>query len=486
MFLKRMPTIFKSLAVVVVFTTALSALPAQELTWPSDWQSYLPTAWTWACAQWQNPQGTTDGQSLRDAMAREFLQTWPQTQTRFLNSDEIHLLQNSILTKARVALDKTITDYRNQVAEAQITNSVEPSTTSIQGWRDESELWRQFRLQPQLIPLVNPLPLTFGGPTDGTEVSLVKAGTPADMAQTLNTDLLFWGTLNSKGKIWHLELGLWSRLENRNLMVWKDSFLPDEIHDRLEKAHNAFQTIFLGRAWASLTLHTKPENALYRVNGKSYGNPLVLQDISPGPVTIQVEAPGYLTEKKTITLPANQQTSLTWSLKPSKEAPVNIETTPEGADVWIDSQWVGKTPLKVPPPTEKEHLQIQLEHYESITVALSPGQKDLSFLLMPEHPKPDLQKAKDQFYLSLAVFSFSLTSTILARAFSDQWTNLTNQYASAYALNPIPSIYDNYSQAYQWAQNFRYGAYGGLVLTSGVFVWMMMELSAYIHVAETQ
>ncbi len=478
------PTIFKLFALTGLLCA--SVLSAQDLTWPTDWQADLPTSWTWVCAQWQNPQGTPDGQSIRDAMAREFVQNWPDISTRFLDSEEIHLLQNSILTKARVALDKIITDYRNQQAEAEITDSAPPSTTSIQGWRDESQLWHQFRAHPELVPLVNPLPLKFGGPSDGTVVSQVKPGAPADMAQALNADLMFWGILHSRGKIWHLEIGLWSRLENRNLLVWDDSFLPDEIHERLEKAHNAFQTLFLGRAWASLTIHAQPSTVLYRIDGKSYGNPLVLRDLPPGRVKIEAEAPGFLTMTKTLNLAANKQTSLTWTLERSKAPPVSIETTPEGADVWVDSRWLGKTPLKVPSPISKAHLQLELDHYESISSSITPGQKDLNFLLLPAQPKPDLQKAKDQFYLSLAVFSFSLTSTILARAFSDQWTALTNQYAAQYASNANPVVYANYSQAYQWAQNFRYGAYGGLALTTGVFVWMMMELSAYIHVAETQ
>ncbi|NNM55519.1 MAG: PEGA domain-containing protein [Spirochaetales bacterium] len=478
------PTIFKLF--VLAGLLYASALPAQDLTWPTDWQAQIPTTWTWVCAQWQNPQGTPDGQSIRDAMAREFVQNWPEISTHFLDSEEIHLLQNSILTKARLALDKTITDYRNQQAEAEITNSAPPSTTAIQGWRDENQLWRQFREHPELVPLVNPMPLKFGGPSDGTVVSQVKPGAPADMSQALNADLMFWGILHSQGKIWHLEIGLWSRLENRNLMVWQDSFLPDEIHDRLEKAHNAFQTLFLGRAWASLTIHAQPASVLYRIDQKSYGNPLVLRDLQPGPLTVEAEAPGYLRMTKTLNLAANKMTNLTWSLKQSSASPISIETTPEGADVWVDSRWVGKTPVKVPSPTTKAHLQIELDHYESISSSITQGQKDLSFLLLPAQPKPDLQKAKDQFYLSLAAFSFSLTSTILARAFSDQWTALTNQYAAQYTSNSNPIVYANYSQAYQWAQNFRYGAYGGLVLTTGVFVWMMMELSAYIHVAETQ
>jgi hypothetical protein len=431
--------------------------------------------------------------SVAAQMAREWIGDWVGVDERPLSGQELHFLQDEALKKARLSLDTTLTQYRLQVAQAHLTGTLPPASSTLDSWKSEDQTWYYFHDHRDQIPLPDPIPLKLVAPSDGSLVSVSDVTDPAALAVQLNVDLLFWGKLSTQGRVWSLKLGLWSRLENRNLKEWRDRFSPDEIKQRMEKAHEAFEEVFLGRPWAGIRLSGEPSSIIFRTERTDpdevskmvlSGTPLVLDDLLPGPLTVHAEAPGFASQTQTYNLQPGVTAHETIKLVSDERKGPLIDSLPPGANVWIDSQWIGVTPVRVMAPVTRESLRVELAGHEPLVTDLEPGARDRTFLLTPPVPKPNVQAAKDRFYFSLAVFSFSLTTTIFAHALSDQWTALTNQYAAAYLGNPTPQIYQNYTDAYHWQQGFQYTSYAGLALTTGVFVWMMMELSTYLQDAE--
>jgi hypothetical protein len=124
-------------------------------------------------------------------------------------------------------------------------------------------------------------------------------------------------------------------------------------------------------------------------------------------------------------------------------------------------------------------------------VLASPGFYDLSFPLVPASPpdlsfnlqkdlgKRDVQqtKARDDFYVSLGVFAFSiplpLFSYALAIDFAVKTLDLTVQGSTTAA-----------AQAKTTSNIFLTTYYAGIALSASLFAWMVTRIVHYVKVAD--
>jgi len=138
------------------------------------------------------------------------------------------------------------------------------------------------------------------------------------------------------------------------------------------------------------SLRTLPDTAMIFIEGLQVGStPLIDYEISAGTTALRIEKPGYIPLDTSITLGINQDSTFTFSLleevveieaTPAVRQPrvgaLTINSEPSGADVLLDGQNVGQTPLRLPGLEIRAYeLVFQKQGFqdysESITVA--PG-----------------------------------------------------------------------------------------------------------------
>jgi hypothetical protein len=140
-----------------------------------------------------------------------------------------------------------------------------------------------------------------------------------------------------------------------------------------------------------LLVTSSPTGASVYLNGNyqgvttSTGGPLDITDLSPGTYTVVLKKSGYQDYTTTVKIVAGQTAQVAATLQasgtpPSGTASVEILSTPEGADIYINNVYKGVTPMElqnVPvDPSQTYTVLIKLEGYNPYTTSgkVSPGQ----------------------------------------------------------------------------------------------------------------
>ena len=272
---------------------------------------------------------------------------------------------------------------------------------------------------------------------------------------------------------------LYSAVEDRVLTTWHGRFAPEEAPQQMGRASDSFREFLMGRPWSGLKVTANVGGTRIRVGGRWHDLPWSSDDLDPGPVELTVEPPGLPRETRHLTLNAGERLTLplTFAGRPDT---IVLETEPAGASLYVDSQYVGPSPQTIDRPLAVTRVRAQAPGYATQAWEIGPQTPSPSKIVLhaPTHPV-SVPDAKDQFYWSLAAFSFSLTSTVFLGAWQQEQANLTSLYASD-GTNTA-----NYLKAYQRYQAVTYAYAGGVTLTSAIFVWMMFELGAYIAADES-
>lgn len=116
-----------------------------------------------------------------------------------------------------------------------------------------------------------------------------------------------------------------------------------------------------------ITLRTEPEaGAAVSIEGEMLGRtPLVDFELVPGLHRIEFSAARYLPEVRELTVEGGQaRQSLTAELTPDW-APVTISTEPPGADILIDGETVGATPMEVEITAGERQIEVRLDGYNA-------------------------------------------------------------------------------------------------------------------------
>lgn len=135
---------------------------------------------------------------------------------------------------------------------------------------------------------------------------------------------------------------------------------------------------------STVTINTVPTNADVSIDGEYVGKSPVTVEITPGNHIVEVTKEHYLPVQKEITVSGS--TTITIRLQPDWGL-VNVYSEPSGADVYIDGQLVGTTPLKEFNLTIGTHeVRIVKEDYQEYVtqVEISPGStKSITATLKP-------------------------------------------------------------------------------------------------------
>lgn len=284
------------------------------------------------------------------------------------------------------------------------------------------------------------------------------------------------GEVRPVGPAFGVRVAVYSEWEGRSLAQWQGFFQPDEAGEAMALAADALRATLLGRDWARLAIRG-PSAVRVRVGDTWSPLPWTSTLLEPGDHEVVVRRPSQPDEVRVVTLESLQSTVLDLEAAPVV-ADLVLETNPPGALLYLDSRYLGPSPQVVERP--QSITRVRVETLDAGTQAWEIGPHTASPFVMnlgPPAVKPDVPRAKDEFYWSLAAFSVSLTSTAFAGAWNGEQAQLANAYAAAGNLRGYDAALDKY-----YLTGTVYVS--GFVLTSGLFVWMMFELGEYLAAAQ--
>lgn len=156
------------------------------------------------------------------------------------------------------------------------------------------------------------------------------------------------------------------------------------------KGKNREQQLFveLEPAWAIISIRSQPSQATVILEGRKLGKTPLEHAVLQGEHQLQFSLEGYETVTKQLLVEAGEDQVLPQVSLPPAKAWIHLLTTPAAANVTLDKQYVGQTPLRLSIQPEKQHqLAIFKPGYQEIkrTIhASNSGSTSLQLTLTPQ------------------------------------------------------------------------------------------------------
>ncbi|WP_297073261.1 PEGA domain-containing protein [Thermococcus sp.] len=125
---------------------------------------------------------------------------------------------------------------------------------------------------------------------------------------------------------------------------------------------------------AELNVSSTPEGAEIYLDGLPLGKTPLSRHVQPGNYTLTIVLKGYFNWTKNVTLGPGENLTINAALRP-KPGVISVVSHPEGAKVYVDGNYTGKTPLNVSVSAGKHEVRLSLRNHEtySTTVEVEPG-----------------------------------------------------------------------------------------------------------------
>lgn len=148
-------------------------------------------------------------------------------------------------------------------------------------------------------------------------------------------------------------------------------------------SHQEYKTlnIKLKSLPGTLDLAATEKGAFVYIGGTRKGTTPIIILLDQGTHTLKVEIPGYRKHEQQIAIESGETLKVYASLEKVKTGSIEVTTEPSGAQVFIDSQPVGKTPVSLSEiKAGKHNILLNLLGYETITsTVLVADKKSVTF-----------------------------------------------------------------------------------------------------------
>lgn len=190
-------------------------------------------------------------------------------------------------------------------------------------------------------------------------------------------DGVVYGFIDSINNYNYLEVRFWNRFLQEDVVIWKTALNNDNINNQLREGQRRIKTAVLGKEWAELSING-PGNCMIYIDGNFSGIGQVSNLIlPPGPVSIELRKQGCRACKEDITLKQYEHTELSYDLEMVTTRETVVQSFPGGADVYLDSKWIGKSPVVVSTEDEISAIMLKMDGYEDRVFFINEGSEDL-------------------------------------------------------------------------------------------------------------
>jgi hypothetical protein len=300
---------------------------------------------------------------------------------------------------------------------------------------------------------------------------------PDLVADELELDLLVWGMLEQIEEYLYVECHAYSAAAGETLLSSGDAVSLDDVDRAVEALAAELATVILGRVWGTVRVTADPADAAIRVNGDLVGMGFArVPYLAPGSHEVRVSRTDYDAEEETVHVAAGTVRDLSVVLRPRTRKSVRIWSEPAGAAVYLQSEWVGTTPLSVQIAARPVQGSLRLDGYRDTEFLLDQDSPDTRrYILTPAvgDRTAAFERSKDSFYAALGWFVLSVPVPLAASGLRDTMVTAYEQSISA----------DRFR--YATLANVFHGSYlGGLALSGGLLVNAAVKLARYISAGD--
>jgi hypothetical protein len=334
-------------------------------------------------------------------------------------------------------------------------------------------------LDPALIVVEKEKPLQIKEGTGVGNLFDPPKYSPYQYAVQQDVDLLIGGTATDVQGYILIDLWAYASASEQVVYTFRDAAQPEGIYASLTEAAKGLIGVMLGREWSSLTLVPDPLDSMVTIDGTSMGaGRIQTAYLTPGSHTIVVSAPGYTQSEVETELASFEERVIPIALQKVERPRVSLSSSPPGADVYLDSVWIGTTPLTLEAPAVRTRLELDLDGYYSMPTSLGPSSPpQLVISLTRDVASRDAlqKKARDEFYVALGFFALSLPIPFFCYSYS-------NDYKLTY-VRLLADENPSASGAATVVNIFVYSYYSSLGVSASLFTWMIVDLVRYIAIA---
>jgi len=335
-------------------------------------------------------------------------------------------------------------------------------------------LWLQ-ELQHDKVVVKAEKPIVFAEGDEMGTLLFSPQFSPSGLAKRENLDFLVWGAIEEIQGYLFLKIRGFNTILGREVYTYESGGSAEELQILLDEAINGLAEQILGRRWTGLTVVPQPGMSSVAVNDTFRGvGTTRMRFLRPGSVTVSVTAPGYVDEEREYTLAPYEHQTVEISLRQKETLAITLNTNPQGADVYLDSQWCGITPLDLDFLYPDQRLLIMKEGFKDLVYDIDGSTPPLLDFDLRKQILDELywqEKKRDTFYTSLGIWAVSLPVPIFLYGYAVD---------NARAANRSAVGTDDYNKFRRNTELTYAGYFATLFISVTLFVKMFLNMLEYV------
>lgn len=217
-------------------------------------------------------------------------------------------------------------------------------------------------------------PLVVVAGSGGRDLLSAPRYSPLQAAREADLDLLVTGRLEQVDEILFVELQAVSVALGGSVQSYRAALRRERLAEAVAELQRQLADLLVGEPSGTITVVPAPPDSAVYVDGEFAGNGRVeVPYRTLGNYTVRVMAPGHETVERPVAL-AGSGALLSVTLSPLPARQIAVTTAPAGASVFLDSQWLGTTPLPVAATRQPSRLLLRLDGYHDAAIVVRDGE----------------------------------------------------------------------------------------------------------------
>ncbi len=298
----------------------------------------------------------------------------------------------------------------------------------------------------------------------------MNPGPVSETAEKNDLDFIVYGSIEDSGQYRLVEVRVWNNLLNEDIEVWQTAVSSDEVSSLIAPGIKAVKTAVLGRDWSELTVKA-PVNSMIYIDDVFSGigsvNALILD---PGARTVTVKERNSETFEQVINLEKYELKEINVDLVKMKTRTLVIQTFPQAADIYIDSEWKGTSPLKFEVPGFPTSVMIKKDGFEQQNFFIREDSESMIDIIL----KPDVSEREEYVPDKRKRFYSSLGAGILSIPFTALFYSMVEQSGEAYYREYNTNGLNNTDEL-QRLQNANMAQYSFYLISLGLNIFLFTD-----------
>ncbi len=399
-----------------------------------------------------------------------------------------HLLSEQEISDFRKYLvDKKLKDEEKKLHEKQLsydkkyfTDSENRSNLKNEIRDINKEIRKIKKYRKERIRIKDVKEIKYTGSSDNEKLESVNRNRLYRIVSENNLDYIIYGKVNIFDDVVFTDIQLYSRLDRKDIVSFSGAFEISSYYSELDEALKPFITAVLGKNWSSVSIISTDKNSDIFIDDEYSGTGSISEKIvSPGNHVIRIAGTGIEEKTYSVYLEEKSHTRIDTDTSYEEEKLLAVNTYPDGADIYYDSLWQGKSPVII--NSTKGEIFIRKEGFrENRFLVDEIEENSIEFSLSPElFDRTDyLLNKRNSFYKNLSWFVLSAPVPFFMFAVLNDYTN---SYNSAVASGVNQSETDRLEKTRNYCY---YGYYGTLFISISLFVNMIFHLNDYIEAGD--